>query len=119
MKASLCLLAALAVGCASPSGKFVEFADPDLAGVVELGQPAVERLEATNYLKVTVPIRNITDEQVQLLVEMEFRDFNELPYGDNTPSRVMIIERGMSKNFSATSLKPIAMAYKMRLRWNR
>ena len=29
------------------------------------------------------------------------------------------IERGMTKNFTATSLKPNAMDYRMRLRWNR
>ncbi len=114
------LVVALTVGCASsPGGTMVEYADPDLSGVVELGAPAIERLRESNLLKVVVPIRNVTDEQVQLLVQMEFRDSNGLPYSDHTPSRVMIIERGMTKNFTATSLKPVAMNYVMRLRWNR
>lgn len=113
------LLALLAVGCTSTRGNFVEFSDPDLAYAVELGPAVAERLEASNNLKVIVPIKNITDEQVQLLVQMEFRDANDYPIGDNTPSRVMILERGASKDFSATSLNPVAMAYKMRLRWNR
>ena len=120
MRASaMWLLAAFVVGCTSTSDAVIEFADPDLSGVVEFGAPAIERLQETNNLKVTVPIRNVTDEQVQLLVQMEFRDANKLPYGDVTPSRVMVIPRGMTKNFSATSLKPLAMDYRMRLRWNR
>lgn len=113
------LVVALTVGCASSAPTNVEYADPDLSGVVELGAPAIERLRESNNLKVIVPIRNVTDEQVQILVQMEFRDANQLPYGDVTPSRVMVIPRGMTKNFTATSLKPIAMDYRMRLRWNR
>ena len=106
-------------GCASISGSNVEYADPDLSGVVELGAPAIERLRESNRLKVVVPIRNVTDEQIQLLVQMEFLDADQRPIEDSTPSRWMAIERGMTRNFAATSLKPNAMDYRMRLRWNR
>ncbi len=119
MRASVVWVLAALAACASPSGSHVEFADPDVSDYVELGAPALERLQESNRLKVTVPIRNITDEQVQLLVQMEFLDSNKLPHDDATPSRVMIIPRGMTKSFSATSLKPLAMDYKLRLRWNR
>ncbi len=120
MKAlAMWLVVALTVGCASITGSNVEYADPDLSGVVELGTPAIERLLESNRLKVIVPIRNVTDEQVQLLVQMEFLDADQRPIEDNTPSRWMAIERGMTRNFTATSLKPNAMDYRMRLRWNR
>ncbi len=113
------LVVALTAGCASSSGAVVEYADPDLSSVVELGVPAIERLEESNNLKVIVPIRNVTDEQVQLLVQVEFLDADQRPIEDTTPSRWMAIERGMTRNFTATSLKPNAMDYRMRLRWNR
>ena len=119
LRTALGLLALLSAGCASTSGDFVEFSDPDLAYSVQLGPVAVDRLEATNTLQVVMPIKNISDEEVHVRIEMEFRDANDLPYGDSMPSRLMILPRGASKEFVAQSLKPVAMGYKMRLRWDR
>lgn len=98
---TLCLLLG---GCASArrDASQVRFAD-DLSGYVVVDAPAVERT-ADNLLRVSVPIRNVSGNDLELMVQIEFRDSHGNPYNDDTPKRVMLLSRGETKHFEAHSM---------------
>ncbi|MCA8942859.1 MAG: hypothetical protein KDB80_09900 [Planctomycetes bacterium] len=99
---AVCLmLGACEVGPSRQSAQ-VQFAD-DLSGYVVVDEPSVERT-ADNLLRVSVPIRNVSDENIELMVQIEFRDAHGNPYNDETPKRVMLLARGETKHFFAHSM---------------
>ena len=93
----------------------VVFADPDLSGEIKVGTPVTERLAETNLLAVHVPIRNASDKLQQLSVQVEFFDKERVPYDDVTPKRLVLVPRGGTLNYSATSTKARAQDFVVRL----
>ena len=96
----------------------VVFADSDLVGEIEIGTPTTERTPDTNLLAVSVPIRNRTSYEVQLLVQVEFLDQGHA-YEDATPKRVMIVPRGGTRYYVANSQKARAQDFLVRIWRNR
>ena len=97
----------------------VVFADKELDGDVLVGTPVTERAPETNLLAVHVPIRNRTNAELQLLVQVEFFDANHVPYDDVSPKRVLILPRGTTTNYYTTSTKARAQEFVVRLWRNR
>ena len=102
------LISMCAIGCASPSHRVV-WAD-DLDGEVRIERPSFKRTDA-NLLEVNVPISNISEDDVRLLVQLEFLDENGSPYNDETNRRAFLVPRGSTKSFRVTSLQSIASDY--------
>ena len=86
------------------------FADPDLDAEVEFDKPIIVRTEE-NLLKVSVPLRNVSGEELQLLVQIQFLNELGAPYNDETNRRSFLLPRGAVKWFSATSMQSIASDY--------
>jgi hypothetical protein len=103
-------LVLFASSCAVASRGRERFADPDLDGEVEFDQPVVIRTE-DNLLKVSVPLRNVSGAELQLLVQMQFLNELGAPYNDETNRRSFLLPRGAVKWFSATSMQSIASDY--------
>ena len=82
----------------------------DLRGYIELETPQPVRT-ADNLLQVTVPIRNVTDEEVHRLVQAQFLDGAGVPVGDETNRRLFIVPRSSTKAFQATSRTSSAADY--------
>ncbi|GAB4159588.1 MAG: hypothetical protein Fur0037_26750 [Planctomycetota bacterium] len=93
-------------------------ADESLADIVRVGRPRVTRA-AGNRLSVAVPIRNIDDEQVQILAQIEFRGDDQEPLGDSTNRQVMTIAAGATEMMTSTSRSDAARDYVVRLFWNK
>lgn len=92
--------------------------DASLYAIVEAGKPRVSRV-ADNCLQVMLPIRNIDDEQIQILTQVEFRDREQLPLGDMTNRQVMTIAPGATVLLTSTSRTDAAQDYVVRLFWNK
>jgi|SoiMethySBSTD1v2_1073268.scaffolds.fasta_scaffold752450_2 hypothetical protein len=97
----------------------VMFMDRDLAGIIEVGMPTVERAPDTNLLAIHVPIQNLDELQVLLLVQVEFYDFNRMPYDDVTPKVPVSLMRGDRTTYSVTSKMARAQDFVVRLWHNR
>lgn len=97
----------------------VVFADKALLGDVLVGTPVTERAPDTSLLTVHVPIRNKTNDELQLLVQVEFFDANRVPYDDVSPKRVLIVPRGGTMHYDTTSTKARAQDFVIRLWRNR
>lgn len=93
-------------------------ADASLAEILEAGKPRVSRV-ADNCLQIMVPLRNIDDEQIQVLAQVEFRDRDQLPLDDLTNRQVMIIPAGATVTLTSTSRSDAASDYVVRLFWNK
>lgn len=87
------------------------FAD-DLRGEVEVERPVMQRTPQ-NQLKVVVPLRNVSGDDLRVLVQIQFLDELGAPSGDETNRQVMILPRGGTKAFTATSLTSNARDYKL------
>lgn len=99
----LLALLALFASCETfDSRSQVRFAD-DLTGDVVVETPLLERT-ADNLLRVSVPLRNVSDRDLQLLVQIEFLDPAGNRYNDETPRRVMFLSRGQTGDFTAESM---------------
>jgi len=94
-------------------------ADGELRDVVRVGRSGVERVAGTNQLKVVVPVRNIDDEPIQVLVQTSFLDGQKRPVGDDTNQQVKILGPGMTTMVVVTSKLETAQDWTMRLAWNR
>jgi uncharacterized protein YcfL len=119
----LLLASVLVAGCSSvgpmpaegvPPGDEVSkvrerFAD-DLRGDIQIETPVIQRTDQ-NLLRVNVPIRNISGQDLQLLVQVQFLDETGSPYNDETNRRLFLLPRGSTKAFSATSGQSIASDY--------
>ncbi|MFY9342063.1 MAG: hypothetical protein WAT39_06225 [Planctomycetota bacterium] len=93
--------------------------DSELYDVVKVGVFGVERVPGTNQLKVMVPIRNIDDEPIQILVQTGFLDGRKVPIGDETNQQVKVISPGATVLCEVISKKDTAQDWTMRLSWNR
>ena len=69
----------------------------------------------TNLLRVNVPIRNLTEGSISLLVQVEFFDSNRVPYDDVTPRQVLIVPPGGTMNHVTMSQKARAQEFIVRL----
>lgn len=97
----------------------VTVSDAELKDVVKYGRPTVDRLPGSNQLKVMVPIRNIDDEPIQVLVQFSFLDGRQTPIGDDTNRQVQLIAPGATLNVTATSKYATAQDWQLRISWNR
>jgi hypothetical protein len=97
----------------------VVVADDELYDVIRVGRAGVERVPGTNQLKVAVPVRNIDDEAVQLLVQVSFLDTQRNPIGDDTNQQVKLIGPGSTITHVAISKHPEAMDWVLRISWNK
>jgi len=97
----------------------VTVADKELLDVVRFGHPMVDRVPGSNQLKVMVPIRNVDDEPIQVLIQVSFLDGRQAPIGDDTNRQVQLIAPGATINQVAVSKYATAMDWQMRLSWNR
>ena len=97
----------------------VVVADGELLDVVRVGRAAVERVPGSNQLKVMVPIRNIDDEPIQVLVQVSFLDGRGDHIGDDTNQQVKLIGPGSTLPVVVLSKEDRAQDWRMRLSWNR
>ena len=126
MKASALLLCLLCICCAGPvpaSGVSDDrldnvrelFADPDLAGMIEIEDPILERTADSSLLKLTLPLRNVSGGDLQVLVQIEFLDAAGNSYNDDTGRRLILVPRGSTKRLQVTSMMAKASDYKVHL----
>ena len=97
----------------------VVVADAELQDVVRVGRAGVERVPGSNQLRVMVPIRNIDDEPIQILVQVSFLDGRGDHVGDDTNRQVKLIGPGSTLPVVFTSKQERAQDWQMRLSWNR
>ena len=117
--ALLALAAAVTSGCATTDQEWVQYADPELESLVRVEDARATRLPGSDLLQVQVPITNLSPQEIQLLVQVEFRDATGAPYDDETTRRVWLLPRGATKTFTATSQKARASDFVVRLWKNR
>jgi hypothetical protein len=97
----------------------VVVADGALRDVVRVGRVGVERVAGSNQLKVVVPIRNIDDEPIQVLVQTSFLDGQKRPIGDDTNQQVKILGPGTTSTVVVLSKLETAQDWTMRISWNK
>lgn len=97
----------------------VVVADAELYDVVRAGDASVERVAGTNQLKVVVPIRNIDDEPIQVLLQVSFLDLQKRPIGDDTNRQVRILAPGSTITHTVISKQAEASDWVMRIDWNK
>ena len=97
----------------------VVVADGALYDVVRVGRVGVERVAGSNQLKVVVPVRNIDDEPIQVLVQTSFLDGQKRPIGDDTNQQVKILGPGMTATVVVLSKLEAAQDWTMRISWNK
>ncbi|MGE3171395.1 MAG: hypothetical protein AB7O97_02140 [Planctomycetota bacterium] len=93
--------------------------DVTLQDVIRAGRPRVERVTPDNYLRVLVPLRNIDDEPIQVLAQMEFLDEQRVALSDLTNRQVVQIPSGGTHHFEALSRDPRAADFVLRLGWDK
>lgn len=111
--------AALAIENDAEATSNVVVTDAELHDVIRVGQAFVERVEGTNQLRVTVPIRNIDDETIQILAQVSFLNGRKQPIGDDTNRQVKILAPGDTITYVAISKQAEAADWTLRLGWNR
>lgn len=97
----------------------VVIADSSLQSVVRVGKALVERLPKDGLLRVVVPVRNIDDEQIQVLAQISFLDSDRRPVGDTSNRQVQIIGSGSTVDIEWVSRGREASDYVLRLSWNK
>jgi len=97
----------------------VVVSDRGLQGCVRVGKALVERVPGSNSLRVVVPVRNIDDEEIQVLAQMTFRNRQKVSLGDSTNRQVMVIPPGSTMEFVSTSRTEEAHDWLVRLSWNK
>lgn len=97
----------------------VVVSDSGLQGVVRVGRAKVDRRPADDQLRVVVPVRNIDDEQIQLLAQISFRDAQQAPIGDTTNRQIVTIPAGGTVDLEFFSRNREAADYVLRLGWNK
>ena len=111
--------AAMAIEDDAEATSNVVVTDGELHDIVRVGQAFVERVPGTNQLRVTVPIRNIDDETIQILAQMSFLNGRKQPIGDDTNRQVKILAPGDTITYVAISKQVEAADWTLRLGWNR
>lgn len=89
------------------------FAD-DLRGEVEVGTPTMRRTPG-NQLQVVVPLTNVARRDLRLLVQVQFLDELGAPSGDETNRQILLLPRGGTHGFEATSRTSSARDYRLYL----
>lgn len=97
----------------------VVVADATLQDVVRAGRPLVERVGPDDLLRVVVPVRNVDDEQIQVLWQVAFLDSERRPLPDETNRQVLILGPGSTSNVEAISRDRKASDFVLRLTWNK
>jgi PBP1b-binding outer membrane lipoprotein LpoB len=97
----------------------VVVADDELYDVVRVGRAGVERVPGTNQLKISVPVRNIDDEQIQVLLQVSFLNSQKMPIGDDTNQQVKLIGPGSTYTHVVFSKQPEAQDWTLRISWNK
>jgi len=111
--------AAMAIEHDAEATSNVVVTDGELHDIIRVGQPFVERVEGTNQLRVTVPIRNIDDETIQILAQVSFLNSRKQPLGDDTNRQVKILAPGDTITHVAISKHAEAADWTLRIGWNR
>lgn len=93
--------------------------DQRLQDIVRFGRPKVERVPGTNQLKVAVPILNIDDEPIQVLVQVVFQDNQRMPTGDETPRAPLTLSPGQTIVHTVISKQAEATDWQLSVSWNR
>lgn len=93
--------------------------DASLQSVVRAGQPLVERTSPDNQLRIVVPIRNIDDEQIQIMAQVAFLDAQRRPLPDESNRQVMTLSPGSTLNYVSVSRSQKAADFVLRLTWNK
>lgn len=96
----------------------VVVSESSLQNVVRVGRALVARLPG-GELKVVVPIRNIDDEQIQVLAQISFRDEQRRPVGDTSNRQVLTLAPGATLDVQWISTSVDASDYVVRLHWNK
>jgi|SoiMethySBSTD1v2_1073268.scaffolds.fasta_scaffold634574_2 hypothetical protein len=128
--ASICLLATACWGAPPPYAAYaieddaeavtqVVVGDATLQDVVRAGRPLVERVGPDQLLRVVVPIRNVDDEEIQVLTQFAFFDNQRRPLPDETNRQVKVIAPGSTSNVEALSRDGRAADFVLRLTWNK
>jgi len=97
----------------------VVVADAELYDIVRVGRSSIERVPVTNQLKVAVPVRNISEEPIQVLVQTSFLNRQQQPIGDDTNQQVKILSPGSTMTVVAISKQAEADDWVLRISWNR
>lgn len=111
--------AGLAIESEAVESSNVLVTDPRLHDVVRFGRPKVERVAGSNQLEVTVPILNIDDEPIQVLVQVVFLDRQRDPIGDQTARVPLTLAAGQTVNHAAMSTRDEAADWQLTVSWNR
>ena len=82
---------------------------------LRVGRAGVRRVEGTNQLKLIVPIRNVSERELQVRIQVSFLDLEKIPIGDDTNAQVQIIGPGETLNHSVTSTMSEARDWTMRI----
>ncbi len=96
----------------------VVLSDIGLQEVVKIGHAHVDR-KPDGQLHVIVPVRNIDDEQIQVLAQISFRDAQQAPLGDTTNRQVLTIPPGSTLDLEFLSRNREAVDYVVRISWNK
>ena len=110
--------AALAIENDAELTSNVVVADAKLHDILRVGPPFVERVQGTNQLRVTVALRNIDDEPIQILAQTSFLNSRKQPIGDDTNKQVKLIAPGDTITHVAISKQAEAMDWVLRISWN-
>ena len=111
---------ALAVDSDAEAGSQVVVSDASLQTVVRIvGHPLVERMNPDGQLRVIVPVRNIDNEEIQVLAQFAFLNAQRQPLPDETNSQVKILRAGSTMNLEAISRGRDAADFTLRITWNK
>ncbi len=110
---------AFAIEDDAESAAQVVVADATLQAVVRAGRPLVERTPQGDFLRIVVPIRNIDDEPISILVQASFLDSQRQQLPDETNRQVLLLPSGGTSNFEAISRQSRASDFVVRLSWNK
>lgn len=131
LSASVLCSALLFAGCSSPPyaalaieddaelTSNVVVADDELYDVIRVGRAGVARIPDTNQLKIMVPVRNIDDEPIQVLMQVSFLDNQKMAIGDDTNQQVKLIGPGSTYTHVVISKQPEAQDWTLRISWNK
>ncbi|HEX5053465.1 MAG TPA: hypothetical protein VFZ65_16930 [Planctomycetota bacterium] len=111
-------LYALSIEDDSRSIDNVEIPDASLHDILRVGNPNVERVPGTNQLKITITIRNIVDEPIQILAQTSFLNRQKQPIGDDTNRQVNLIAAFDTITYTVISKQAEAADWVLRLGWN-
>lgn len=94
----------------------VQILDEELVDAVVAGNPVLDRVQASNQLEVQVPLRNVSDEDLELSIDVEFLDAQDNPYGDRSTRQHLILASGDTRTVRFLSSRSRAAGFMMRVR---